>query len=293
MPHMLLRTAFAAAATTVLVGGAALAAAPAGATAAPSTTSAAATSKPPLLRHYSTEVSDLVASPDMTQRRAVMNCPIGTVPLGGGVITSSTSTLVSVNSSFPTVSGWAADISNVSGADTTFAVKVFCAAKPAHYKVVRQQAPNPAATHTTVAATCPVGSRPLGGGAASNSGSAFVALSSTAPAGKRAWQISENNATGEDAKVSVFALCGSVQGYTVVHGPVLAIPGRSIASLGALCPVGRVTTGGGAILRSASVGAYLNLSGTVDSRGWISFVTNTSAVPFDAGSVAVCADIPE
>jgi hypothetical protein len=295
MPHMRLRTAFAAGATTALVGTAALAAAPAGATPAPSptTSSAAIAAKPPLLKNYSTAVSDPVASPTMTQVRGTVHCPIGSVPLGGGVLTQSTSSLVSVNSSFPVTGGWSADISNVSNADTTFSVKVFCAAKPVHYKVVQRHVSNPAATHTTVAATCPVGSRPLGGGAASNSGSPFVTLSSTAPAGKRSWQISENNATGEDATVSVFALCGSVQDYTVVHGPVLSIPGRSIASLAALCPSGRVTTGGGAVIRSTSVGAYLDLSGSVDSHSWISFVTNTSAVPFDAGTTVVCAGIPE
>lgn len=133
----------------------------------------------------------------------------------------------------------------------------------------------------------------MGGGAASSSGSAFVTLSSTAPAGDRSWQVSENNATGEDAKVAAFALCASVPGYVVAHGPVLSIPGNSIASLGARCPGDKLPTGGGSVIQSKSIGAYLNLTEFGDSHDWVSFVTNTSAVPFKASTTIVCATVPK
>jgi hypothetical protein len=237
---------------------------------------------------------DPVPSPTMTQRRGTAHCAIGSVPLGGGVITQSTSSQVSVNSSFPILGGWAADVSNVSSADTTFEVQVICAEKPSHYvKVKSASKANPAATHTTVVATCPTGTKPLGGGAASTSGSTFVTLSSTAPAGPRSWQISENNGSGEDAKVVAFALCANVPGYVVVSGPVVAVPGNSIASLGALCPDDKLPTGGGAVIQSKSLGAYLNLTTFGNSHDWVSFASNTSAVPFKASSKVVCSTVPD
>jgi hypothetical protein len=289
---LMLRTAFAVGATATLVGGAALAAAPAGATTASSVSapSAVATAKPPPLKNYGTFTSDPVASGSQTQRRGTAHCAIGTVPLGGGVTVLSSDPLVSVNSSFPVAGGWDADVSNASASDTTFTVSVICAAKPAHYKVVQHQpVSNPAATHTTVAATCPAGSRPLGGGAASNSGGLFVTLSSTAPTGTQAWRISENNATGEDALVTVLAVCGSVQGYTVVHGPQVSVKGQSVTAIGASCPRGHGPTGGGAVIQSSSIGAFLNSTNVGDAHDWSSFATNTSAVPFKASTTLVCA----
>lgn len=275
---------------TVLVAGAITLAA---VTLAASPLAAAATPKPPAptvspLKGYRTVTSLPVALPESTQRNGSVQCPTGTVPLGGGVIVMSTSKLVGVNSSYPFNRGWAADVNNAGDTPTTFQVKVICAVKPAKYAVVQRLGlANPAASHSTVAATCPVGTKPFSGGAASNSESVFINISSTAPAGSRSWQISENNATGTNHLVSVLAVCGSVKGYSVVHGPVVSVPGRSIASLGALCPVG-VPTGGGTVIQSSSVGAYLNLT-TFGTNGWVSFATNTSAVAFKAGSTVVCA----
>lgn len=292
MPHMLLRTAFAACATTTLVGAAALAAAPAGATTAATHSSAApaVAAQPPPLNSYRTVIGSPVTVATQTQGRGTVACPTGTVPLGGGVLVLSSDPLVSVNSSFPAQGRWFADVNNASANDTTIRAMVTCASKPAHYKVVQRLGlANPAGTHTTVAATCPTGTRPLGGGAASNSESLFVNVSSTAPTGSRAWQISENNATGTDHLVTVLAVCGSVKGYTVVHGPVVSVAGNTVGSLGASCPTGRFSTGGGAVIQSSSVGAYLNMTTFGDSHDWVSFATNTSAVPFKASTTVVCA----
>src|SRR4051794_15219891 len=257
MPHMFLRTAIVAGATT-LAGAVTLSAAPLAATAAtgpPKTGSITVTG----LRGYRTVTSVAVPSPSQTQRRGTANCPTGTVPLGGGVTVLSSDRLVSVNSSFPIAGGWNADVNNASGTDTTFFVSVTCAAKPAHYVMVTTRAKtNPAATQTGASATCPVGTSPLGGGALSGSGGLFVTLSSSAPVGTRSWRITENNATGEDARLAAAVLCGSVKGYVVSAGPVRTVAGPSVTALGASCPTGRMPTGGGAVIQSSSIAAYLN-----------------------------------
>lgn len=295
MPHMLmLRTAFAAGATTALVGAAALAAAPAGATTASSSyaPSSSVTAQPAPLNGYRTIIGSPVRVATQTQGRGTVFCPTGTVPLGGGVIVLSADPLISVNSSFPAQGGWFADVNNASANDTMIRATVVCAAKPAHYKVVtRLGLANPAATHTTVAATCPTGTKPLSGGAASNSESLFVNLSSTAPTGTRAWQISENNATGTDHLVSVVAVCASVKGYAVMHGPAVSVPGNSTASLAVNCPSGRRSTGGGTVISSSSLGAYLNMTTFGNSHNWISSATNTSAIPVNASTTVVCAAV--
>jgi hypothetical protein len=284
---MLLRTAFAAGATTALVGAAAFAAAPAGAT-APTTSGAAAVKVAPL-KGYRTVIGSPVTVGAQTQGRATVRCPIGTVPLGGGVVVLSSDLHISVNSSFPAQGMWFADVNNASANDTMIRATVICATKPAGYKVVQREVENPAATHTTVAANCPTGTKPLGGGAASNSESFFVNLSSTAPTGTRAWQISENNATGTDHLVTVVAVCGSVKGYTAVRGGAVPVAGGTTAGVGANCPTNRVATGGGAVISSTSLGAYLNMTTFGDSRDWVSFATNTTASTINASTTVVCA----
>ena len=131
----------------------------------------------------------------------------------------------------------------------------------------------------------------MSGGAASNSESLFINLSSTAPSGARAWQISENNATGTNHLVTVIAVCGSVQGYSQVHGPVVQLPGNATTSLPVNCPSGRRSTGGGAVIQTASLGSYLNMTTFGNSHNWISSATNTSAVPLSGSATVVCAAI--
>ena len=118
-------------------------------------------------------------------------------------------------------------------------------------------------------------------------------MSSTGPTGTQAWQISENNATGTDHLVTVVAVCGSVQGYSLVHGPVLSVRGPSVTALGSSCPRGHGPTGGGAVIQSKSIGAYLNSTNVGDANDWSSFATNTSAVPFKASTTVVCGALLE
>ncbi len=72
-----------------------------------------------------------------TSRRAgAVDCPFGTVPLGGGAFIPSNDQNLNVNSSFPTTTGWVADVNNVSGAAGSFYVQAVCAKMPRKYRVL-------------------------------------------------------------------------------------------------------------------------------------------------------------
>ena len=86
--------------------------------------------------------SDVTDLPDGTQQEAVAQCPTGMVVTGGGVVSISTSTSVSVNSTAITSSSmggppdeWFADVNNTSGSDTQFQVDAICT-KPTNVSFV-------------------------------------------------------------------------------------------------------------------------------------------------------------
>jgi hypothetical protein len=65
---------------------------------------------------------------------------------------------------------------------------------------------NPSGRHTVATATCPAGSKPLGGGATASSRGLFTNLGSTLPQGK-AWRVDENNASARGNMLTAFAVC--------------------------------------------------------------------------------------
>jgi Collagen triple helix repeat (20 copies) len=71
--------------------------------------------------------------PSGTQQDQFVDCPVGMIVTGGGVVTPSESTAVSINSSAITSSDgglpdeWFVSMNNASGSDTTFKVEAICA----------------------------------------------------------------------------------------------------------------------------------------------------------------------
>ncbi|MGN6377474.1 MAG: hypothetical protein ACTHNU_00835 [Gaiellales bacterium] len=121
-------------------------------------------------------------APQGAQTRGSAQCPTGTVPLGGGVVVSSTSTLASVSASFPEGPFWVGIVTNDSGADTTFQIEVECAKRPPGYTVIQSAiVRSPDTLQASVLATCPSGTRPLGGGGETTSPSVFENMSSSGP----------------------------------------------------------------------------------------------------------------
>jgi hypothetical protein len=223
------------------------------------------------------------------QTRGFATCPAGTVLFGGSVFVFSPSLLANVNSSFPSQTSWIADVNNGSGADLTFEVTAICGFKPRNYSIVQAPAvSNGSAAHTTALAKCPIGSKPLGGGGASSSGSTFVNVASTFPQ-KGGWRVDENNASGSAASLTAFAVCGKLKGYVVVDpGFDLPVAANQQSDVTVTCPDSTLTISGGVRVNATSVGVNVNAT-WIDGRNWNSLINNFSALNLTARPFAVCA----
>ena len=231
-----------------------------------------------------------ITAPQGQQTQASAQCPAGTVPLGGGVVVSSLSTLANVSASFPEGTFWEGIVSNDSGADTTFQIEVECAKRPPGYDVIQSNLVlNPEGFQSSALATCPAGTKPLGGGGETTSPSVFENINSTGPQG-RSWFVTENNASGANAALEAFAVCGTLHNYRVVKGHSFTIPADGQGNGLAACPAPSVATGGGVFSASSSVGVNVGGSVPVGIGGhWSAFVNDFTAFPFTATAVAVCA----
>jgi hypothetical protein len=237
---------------------------------------------------YRVVISPELPSPDGSDSRGVVRCPTGTVPLGGGATTASPSTRVNVSSSFPSGRAWVGDVKNGSGSATTFRVEVICAKRPKGYTVVRSaNTLNPSGSKTRAVATCPAGTKPLGGGGTSNDNVVFVDMHSTAPH-RRTWAVKENNAGPNTAMLNAIAVCGKVNGYRVVKSLPFTIAARAGKGGEAVCTPPAVPISGG--VTSSSTSVAVNVGGSIPSgERWDSFMNNNTAVPATATAIAVCA----
>src|SRR5262249_27589960 len=110
------------------------------------------------------------------QTHGSVECPPGRVPLGGGVATGLFAGQT-ISSSYPTATGWAADVNNPGVANSTFSVIVTCSRPPKRYTIFNTPATDaPAGAHAGATAVCPAGTNALGGGVFSDSGSLVVTL---------------------------------------------------------------------------------------------------------------------
>ena len=131
------------------------------------------------------------------------------------------------------------------------------------------------------------GSRPLGGGGVSSSGSLFADLNSSFPQA-RSWRVDENNAGATDAVVRAITVCGRLAGYVLAGGTPSTITADSQVLTTVACPANTVSIGGGALVNSTSVGVNINATASDSDAGWFSYVNNASRFDVTASSIAVC-----
>jgi hypothetical protein len=219
---------------------------------------------------YVTVHSALVSAPNGLQTHGVVVCPTGKVVLGGGVDIQSSSVDANVNGTYPEgTTEWGADVNNASGAAISFRVWAVCGKKNAAYKVVVSGLSIDAPPHSDSAfsISCPIGTKVLGGGAATDSSSTDVNLNSSYPTHKKlgtstqfSWNVDVNNATASDRFVTPVAVCGTSAGYRVVTGPTVSMitGGRTAAHV--TCPSPKLPLSGGVKAHSADLGVNLNSS---------------------------------
>jgi hypothetical protein len=242
--------------------------------------------------------SALVSAPSGLQTHGVAVCPTGKVVLGGGVDVQSSSVDANVNGTYPEgTTAWGADVNNASGATISFRVWAVCGKQNAAYKVVESPFAIDVPPHgdTPLSISCPIGTRVLAGGAATNSGSTDVNLNSSYPTHKKlgtstqfTWNVDVNNATASDWFVTPVAVCGTSRGYRIVTGPKVNMVAGGKTSAHVTCPSPTRPLSGGLLAHSADVG--VNLNGSFPSTTAWRVAENDALVLFATFTpYAVCA----
>jgi hypothetical protein len=258
---------------------------------------------PPALSGYTVVESDVVTNPNGEQTATNVHCPIGTVAFGGGVVGDSTSVLQNTNGSTPIVAdglaiGWIGWEDNTSGSDSQMDVWAVCAAKPNQYAVVSASFDDPAGQQASGSVACPLNARGkplkvLGGGGVGGDSSPGEDINTSIPVGGKlqpGWRVDENNSTGFDFAVTVYAICGKAKEWKVIHGaPVINPPGVQ-AQTDASCPAGLVDVSGGVFSDSGSTLVNLNSTFPAILAGadWRSFENNAMPGPATITPYVVC-----
>jgi hypothetical protein len=237
---------------------------------------------------YSVASSGGFTAPAGAQVHGQASCPAGTVPLGGGAVINSASTAAGLNSSYPTLGGWAADVNNGSGSATYFTVYAVCAKQPRGYELTYgAYATTLAGEQSSPTASCSNALRqPLGGGAYADSTSLLVNINSTLPTAD-GWRVDLNNGSVTDMHVQTRVVCGKLPNVHVVTSA--KVNGFAAAQTGgtAVCDSG-LPVGGGVLSDSGSTLVSVNSSYPVVG-GWKAFVNNGTAYTQPFTVYAVCA----
>jgi hypothetical protein len=239
-------------------------------------------------------VSATFSAANGVQTRGTVACPKkGTAvrqPQGGGAVIGSSSLGANINSSFPSGNTWFVDVNNNSGAATSFVVYAVCAIPSKKYQVVTSSVTNSAGLQTSVTAACPTGTKVLGGGGFSGSGSLAVNINTSIPLGN-GWRVDENNASASDATLAAYAVC-SAQPRTAHYGITVGTPVTNSAGTEthaeALCPTGRSALGGGGFSGSGSTSVNMNSTSPI-TGGWSVYENNASSSDTTITAYVVCA----
>jgi hypothetical protein len=207
------------------------------------------------------------------QSHGSVDCPAGTVPLGGGV-GAAVFTGLTVNSTYPTATGWAADVNNPDAASSFFDVTVTCAQRPRGYEIfTTPSSVVPAGRQASAIAVCPGRTKPLGGGVFSSSGLLSVNLADSYPL-RGQWNVAENNASTFDTQITAYAVCGKVRGYDLVRGQLSTLnPGITLGGVSCQAPDTQVAIGGGVFTNSTD--PRVTVAGTFwESNSWATDLRN-------------------
>jgi hypothetical protein len=142
-----------------------------------------------------------------------LTCPKGDLLTGGGGFTNTTSTLVSLNSTWPvSVVTWGVSTNNFSSGSATITEVVVCAklnqSKISYEYVSGAEDSNPAGQETATESTCQAGLSVLGGGSESVGPSASVSINSSFPF-TGGWDGDVSNTGTQGNTVTTFIVCAS------------------------------------------------------------------------------------
>jgi hypothetical protein len=140
------------------------------------------------------------------QGGAFAACPAGTKTFSGGLVTDSTSVLVSVNESAIQNHGWVEFENNGTGGDVRISAFAICGRIRGYLVVGGPVVSVPAHTQVPSQARCPAGSVAIGGGTIGNSGSIDVSVNSSI-IDDNDWDSEVNNGTDAAISESTTVIC--------------------------------------------------------------------------------------
>ena len=240
---------------------------------------------------YTVGSGDAVTARAGEQARADVTCPGKTKPVGGGAANTSTSTLVSINSSYPADNrSWRVYVNNLSDTDTTIAAYAVCVTLPeSKYTVSGGVYTGAPGVQTQGTAMCDSGVV-VGGGVYSLATDPAVSVNSLFPDSTTSWRADMNNGTGSPQSFSVYAICRNVKpaGYLLRVGTNRKNPAGSQTKVTVTCPGARVPLSGGAVSDSSSTLASLNES-IPTGQSWISYENNETGADSSVTPYVICA----
>jgi hypothetical protein len=274
--------------TAVLLCALATVAAAPPAAAAPRPASVSA-SQPP--GYHIVSSGSLSAPPSAFDTGGSVSCPAGTVVWGGGAsfVGGSGGPDLTVNTSEPMGNaGWEARVNNTGTSSAQFAVDAICAKQPKGYKIVFQDADNPADSQSQATATCPSPKVVLGGGTLSTADQAAAVLTSAWPASSRKFTGYMYNGTPTDAELVVYAVCGHrPAGYAIASNSASVDSGLLLD--GIACPAGTSALDGGA--QTVGHSPLVQVDGSIDQGafGWTISMNNDSPSEQKINGYVICA----
>ncbi len=245
---------------------------------------------------YKVVISSLIAAAAGQQTHGSVACPttkrgVQTEPTGGGAVISGTDTNMNINSSYPFGTAWDVDVNNASANNGSFDVYAVCSLPTKGYTVATASFAGSAGMQSHGDATCPSGTKVLGGGAFSSSGNTSDNINSSYPSDASNWVVDMNNASGANSGFNVYAVCSKYPaktGYQIVYSASVTNAPQAQTLATATCPSGTVPLGGGGLSSSISTNVSLN-STLPNGTSWSSYEDNNSTNNETITASAICA----
>jgi hypothetical protein len=240
-------------------------------------------------------VSATYSAPAGQQTRGTVTCPVTStgvtrVPLSGGVVIGSSDVAANINASDPSGTEWVSYVNNGTASATLFTVYAVCAVPNFSYSVQSTSVDNPAGTQTEVTASCPSGTKVVGGGEENTSYDRAVNVNEGYPSGK-SWVAYANNGGTIDNTAYAYAVCEqwstTTGGYKIVAGTATDNPSGVETFAPAACPSGYSSLGGGVGNTSNSTAVNLN-STAPTAGGWSTWTNNNSGVDDTVTPYVIC-----
>jgi hypothetical protein len=214
---------------------------------------------------------------------ATANCPSGSLVTSGGFAASNN---MVVYTQLQSGNGWivyAKNNDSVANPITVYAVCLSNESGSTSFQLASTSVG--AGTYGQAVANCPAGSVVTGGGFASNAETLWVYNSSMTGNG---WQVYARNLSGGSQGLNVYAICLSGSSATSTSiATNTTVSGGTYGSAEAVCPSGKLLTGGGYALGD-NLSVYNSSMDVSDSTKWNVYANNSGGSGALMNVYAVC-----